>query len=933
MVDAPTGSRLREAALPVLALLWVLVATVITLVVGPRTHERDEVETRGSTELPGITEPTEVGPHARLEGVVLRELPIVANGIDPATSGDDSRSASDSDSSLATDTSETGSDETSAGEPDEGPVGEAPGLAPPLPGTCEVRAWQAGRRVAGPVGCDERGGYRLELEPAVVGTVAVELIIPGHLRGVVEVEVASPIPEPAIVVPTVALGPGFRIAGLTLDGRGQPLADVNVQAQPQPSLDEPEPWRTRSDGEGRFEFTTLPYGPISLRAIRPGFALAVVEAIAPEDEVLLILDALIDLEGSVVASPELLARAKVRLEGSSVWPALERPLDPAGAFVFEGLPDGIYGVEVQVLAEQPGEREWASIPLENVTPDLRVSLALIEAFRVPVRVVDGEGLPIADARVTIGYGQLGMLQKIALTEGGGQASAGPVVPGPYLLWADADGYLPSLPVELDIGDEGFVGEAPTLVLVRPARIEGLVVDADDRPVAGAEVLLDSEVEFSIGEGQSRSQLFALALEAGRAPADQKGGSLGVTEGEVPDIPLFGAEQDEDPSIGSVISDEDGKFVIDLLPGTHAVWAIDGEHAASAVERFELASGDVVAGVRLRLREGVRLTGVARAGNGQPIAGVQVDLGDGLVLTTDERGVFDAGFRRGDQRLVLRAPGMIPRAIDLELDDAPVDLDVELEPARGRYEGRVVDGNGQPIADVEVELHPLDGLSPSLLTWTDARGVYQFDELTPGSAELSFEHADYVPAELRAKIGETTSPGEELVLDTGWTAEVLVRSAGRGDPIADVDLVAGHVGATTDREGAATLTRLVGTVDIVATAAGWTSETLRVGDDGTGRVLLTIELAQGGAIEGQIDDDIGDPVVGAAIEIRTLDDELIGEARSDARGRWRVDGVPEGDVRIHAEPPPGLEAVLAPIDERSDVLRGEVTDLRLRFDKL
>ncbi len=913
MADAPTKPpRSRLDSLPVVALVLVLLGTFVMLFQG--AVQRTRLVPPPMSGADEAQAPAPAGPRIELHGVLLRELPITADGIDSPTGADD----------------ETAGDTENA-EP-------LVRLAPPEPGTCEVRAWQRGRRVAEPAGCDDRGGYRIELVEGVSGTVAVELVIPGHLRGVIEIEVASPSPQSPILVPSVALGPGFRVAGLTLDGRGQPLADVNVQAQPQPSLDEPEPWRTRSDSQGRFEFTTLPYGPISLRAIRPGFALSVVEAISPEADVLLILDALFDLDGQVVASPELIARAKVRLEGSSVWPAIERPLAADGSFVLPELPDGIYAVEVQVLATGPGEREWASIPLENVTPDLRVSLALIEAFRVPVRVVDGEGEPIAAARVTIGYGQLGMLQKMTRATSDGHAQAGPVVPGPYLLWADADGYLPSLPIELDIGDQGFVGESPTVVLVRPARIEGMVVDADDRPVAGAEVLLDSEVEFSIGEGQARSQLFAVALATGLElrpePVGQAGGSLGVTKGEVPDIPLFGTGP-EDETIGSLISDEDGKFVIDLLPGTHAIWAIDGEHAASAVERFELISGDLVSGLRLRLREGVRLTGVARFGNGQPIAGVQVDLGDGQVLTTDEHGVFDAGFRRGDQRLVLRAPGMIPRVVEFDLDDsaAGLDLDVELEPARGRFEGRVVDGNGQPIADVEVELHPLDGLSSSLLTWTDARGVYQFDELTPGSAELQFEHGEYVPAELRAKIGESATPGEELVLATGWTAEVLVRSAGRGDPIADVELVAGHVTASTDERGAASLARLVGTLELSVSAPGWTSETLRVSDDGTGRVQVMIELDQGGAIEGRIDDDIGDPVAGAAIEIRSLDDDLLGETRSDARGRWRVDGIPEGDVRIHAEPPPGLDAVLAPLAERSDVLRGEVTkDVRLRFDK-
>ena len=59
-----------------------------------------------------------------------------------------------------------------------------------------------------------------------------------------------------------------------------------------------------------------------------------------------------------------------------------------------------------------------------------------------------------------------------------------------------------------------------------------------------------------------------------------------------------------------------------------------------------------------------------------------DLGDGLILTTDDRGVFDAGFRRGQQTLILRGPGLIPKQIDVDVRDAALDVDVQLEPARG-----------------------------------------------------------------------------------------------------------------------------------------------------------------------------------------------------------------------------------------------------------
>ena len=900
-----TGTGAALVAIALLVIVAVLSSRCDRAGTGEPVGELGELAALGA---PGSVALEQEPPRRRVQGRVLRELPSEL----PSPSGPGPAALADADIVELLD-----------GLPDWE-------LQPPGELGCRVRAWQGGELVAAEAVCSAEGDYELSVSGDLEGAVQLELEIPGQLRGVIEQEL-SPEIGGSVEAPRVALGPGHFVLGQAVDARGEALAGVQIQALPRPVLEGSLPWRTVSDEQGHFEFTTLPYGPVNLRGIKPGYALSVVEAVAPEDRVLLVLDALIDLEGEVFVSAaqrELLARAVVRLEGSSVWPAIEQPLaETGGAFVFADLPDGIYGVEVSVPAATPGGQDYASVPLENITPDLHVALALVPAFRVPVRVVDPDGEAIRGARVTLGYSQLGMLQKIAETDVEGRARVGPVVPGPYLVHADADGFLPPEPVEVEVGPEGFVADEQVLVLIRPAKLEGIVVDEDDRPVAGAEVLLDSDVEFTVGEGDSRRQLFAVALGA-------ESGSLGVTRGEVPDIPLF-AEDEHDGSSGVVITDAQGRFEIDLLlPGVHRVWAVHGEHAASAVESFELRSGELRGGLRLQLREGVPLTGVVRSENGEPLAGAQVDLGDGLVLSTDARGVFDAGFRRGAQTVVVRAPGMIPQALVVDLGAESVDLAVALAPASARVEGRVVDGNNQPIADVEVELYASDELSPSRITWTDARGVYEFEDLAPGKVALEFRHGDYIEGESGGLAALAKGPLADVELAAGWRVAVLVRSAVRGEAIAGVSVRAESSEATTDKSGRALLQRLVGErVEVEAEAAGWVSARVEVRDDGSGEVGVTIELTDGGSLEGTIDDDLGDPVSGATIEIRASGGALLGTTKSDGRGGWRVDGVPEGDVVIRATPPTSLEAVLAPLEQGSDVIRGEVTRaLRLRFNR-
>lgn len=790
---------------------------------------------------------------------------------------------------------------------------------PPTAGTCRISAWQEGRRVAELASCDGAGDFEVTLAAGTTGVVAFDVEVPGRLRAVVEVDVPA---EGIGRLPTVALGVGQTVAGTVSDGRGQPVAALEIQARPVPDLGEPEPWRAVSDAEGRFTFDTLPPGPVTLRVTSPDHAESVLEVIAPEADVELVVEALYDFAGDIVGPPEVLARTVVRIEGSGVWPVREAALE-GGAFVLPRIPDGVYALQAVAPAKQPGDPEFASIPLENVAPDARVTLALAKAFRVPVRVTDPDGAPIPGARVTLASAQLGLLQQRGTTDADGRAAIGPAPSGSYHVRVDADGFLGAEPALVELSDAD--AELVEIRLTRPGRISGIVVDDDDRPVALASIDVRSDAAFSVGEGRVRQAVFERASVAS--------GSLGVTTGPVPEIPLGPAPALREES--DVASDDDGRFVLaELAPGLYTLQAWHGRWAASDSVEVRVRPGAVIEGIRLKLRRGQPLTGRVLDGNRRPLADAWVELADGSAYATDGRGVFDAGLRRGTQVLVARAPGKAPVREEVVVRELPVDVELELEDAEATVRGHVVDDNARPLANVQVTLRATGGLVPTDAVWTDARGQFAFESLPEGAVELDFDEPEHAPATLRAEaVARARARELEIVLVRGWLLRVDVRDRDTGDPIADAVVTAGGHRGRTDIRGVLELAALAdATVTVDVDASGYGHVRREVERGAGDRTDVIVELAQGGAIEGIVTDWRGDAVAGATVVV-TVAGEVVQELHTSARGRFSASGIPEGDVVLEALPPGDREDDLAAVSQRTDVLQGRTTrGIDLRFER-
>lgn len=791
-------------------------------------------------------------------------------------------------------------------------------LGPPKENTCRIRAWQKGTLVSDVVSCDAEG--RFDVPVSASGRTAFEIEIPGRLRAVLEADV----PEGGRGrLPPVALGLAESIRGQVVDRRGQPVANVTVEAMPTPNLGEPEPWRATTDTSGNFVLDTLPPGPVSLRCAAPGFTPTIVEAIAPQDEVLLVLDGLLDLKGRVIAGPIDPSRIAVRIEGSGIWPARSADVDAEGRFVFPTVPDGVYAVEAVAEATPEDPREFASIPLENVSPDLEVTLALVPAMRVQVKVVSPNGAPVVGARVTLMSSQVGLLGRTAQTDAEGRAAPGPVVPGPWVLRADADGFLPSESIALTIDEAGIPEQ--TLVLSLPGRIEGIVVDADGKPVPQAFVSVTTDALWTVGEGEARADAFRTSFVAT--------GTLGVTKGPVPEIPIWG--RDDPEPVGNARADDDGRFALrDLAPGEYTLQALHGDFAASEAVTLRVRAGSVHSGVVLVLRSGMPLTGRVVDGNGRPIASASVELDDGSSYVTDRRGTFHAGLRRGTQVLVARYKRLAPARLEVRMHDSALDVELVLHEAKARLHGRVEDGNGRPIENAQITVHMSDGLYATRVDWTDDRGLWSIDDLPEGEAELDVEHGDFLPVTLEVVASKSPAP-LDVELEDGWWVEIDVRTFGTDDPIGGASIVGDGLHARTDRNGHARLGPLGGEkVRLEIQADGFPPKHASVQKPSGSVAEIAVDLVEGGSLTGIVTDYRGDPVPGSRVMVRDADtDDLLADVHTGVGGRFRVDGIPEGELLLEAFPPSSREDELAEVAQSSDVLRGRVTaDVELRFDR-
>jgi hypothetical protein len=426
-----------------------------------------------------------------------------------------------------------------------------------------------------------------------------------------------------------------------------------------------------------------------------------------------------------------------------------------------------------------------------------------------------------------------------------------------------------------------------IVMHQGGALEGWVVDAHDRPVEGARLLL-SAVRGSL-EGTTRTASdgsFAFAAlpglvsvtvtvnddeqpdvrmtigipERGRKEVTirmpERRGALAVTVVDDRDWPIENAQVSasslsaEVPLRTTAFTDAHGDASIKRgrglplrieasAPG-HAPRAVTVDGSGDAL-RVELAPAESAAGE------------VVAARGGAAIAGAEVTLYTDLGVRrslTDARGAFTlAELAPGGGSLRVRAAGFAAVSTPVTITDSggrrPVALPRLELAAEGVVDGDVVDARGSPVAGARVARDHAPtwlavGTSPERVATTDAMGRFSLGELPEGAVALEA----YVPDLGRARLegvkvmaGRVT-PGARIVLEGGESDPGATSDAG-GDKGAErqkrssTPSANGSVAVTLGETGTPQL------VVVVSVAAG--SEAERAGV-APGDVLLSVDDA-------------------------------------------------------------------------------------------
>ncbi|HTR53306.1 MAG TPA: carboxypeptidase regulatory-like domain-containing protein [Kofleriaceae bacterium] len=596
----------------------------------------------------------------------------------------------------------------------------------------------------------------------------------------------------------------------------------------------------------------------------------------------------LDPEGPLRLEGQVVDRDGHGLGGAEVWLASVPPrsvkTQDDGSFAFDQLVGRTYE-----LTASAGALVGGPVSYKLTQASDPVVIALREAATIEVTVSDERTQPIANAEVT----SPGLGARTATTDDHGKATLA-VRPGWIDVEANAAGF-PSGHAFTSVGSAGGKGTV-AITLRRGAAVSGRVVDEQGHPLAKVKVAAGERGERRRGPGE-------------RASPDEQ------------------------------TTDDQGKFAFPALaPGRHTLAASDGEHAPTNSNPITVAADRPVTGVELVMKAGAAISGQVVDSENKPVAYATVRVaGKGGEMwriaarqaTTDQRGQFELrGLARA--KLQVRAEAETTASTLVDVDTTAIaakkDLRLVLDVA-GAIAGTVVDDQGQPVAEVQVNAFPdilggasTDGLALAGMSsaTTDGGGRFAIHGLPDGSYRLwADRHAGdgWGKQSTPAKVGDTSV---RIVLPaTGSLVGKLVLETGAVPKLAYVEL--GSQAATPAVAGAFEIKDLAaGPYDMHVWGPEFTELVKRDVkiEPGKATDLGTLTVVRGRRLVGRVVDASGTPAAGVHVKLGQMlfssasgDDDSSSDDFSglrsgdtDQTGTFVITGVPPKGTVVMADDP-------------------------------
>ncbi len=809
---------------------------------------------------------------------------------------------------------------------------------------------------------------------AVVAVVGAVLIVRGVRRGQGAMDPLENGDGGAAIrapgAPELAAEPthGVRLTGFVIDGAGIPVPGAEVSAElengtpdralaPLPrSIDAgvssavdagsmPVVTVAAPTGlDGRFVVEVLEPGRYRIRVIGTGLLPAEVRYVpVPSDATRIIVSRHVGIEGLVTDGGKPAANVNIAVRGDPIGGQLDVKSDAAGKFAFANLPEGRY----QVFGWQGAlAARTLRVSRLGAGPFAPIELHLEAASIVIGRVIDrdeGTGLLAAIELRPSGDDQA---PRYARSGDDGVFKIEGVPDGTWIADAFAPGYLSPGGVELQAG-KGI----PEIGLRRGATVEGRVLDADGKPIAGATVRAlttgANPIETSAAVDQDKLRRFsgrmaAALVTASGSPMVDPGfiarGELGVTVGPIPPLPAPGAQialpatvdpvavgmagepppLAQDPASASIwTTGPDGVYRIrGLARGKLSVLAAASGFAEVRSRELSLEAGQTATKVDIVMSPGTFVFGKVSDQHGVPVIGAQVtvrtEIGAPMNAFTDAEGGYRLGPVTGKVELhaVAYGHGDANRTLDLVpvkgLTAAEQHEDLVLVLADAVLAGTLDDTSGAPVAAATIEV--IGGAADGRHAVVGTDGTFSLDQLPVGALRIRIRHPDYPTRDLDV----VTSDGKQRVrlrLPIGGAIEGAVIEASSGSPLTSIVVAAiGPAGAgaeaTTDKVGRFKLGPLEpGAWKLVLQLPGYLPanrsvevSAARVPGAATVRDVR-IELSRGALVGGTVRDARGQRVAGVTITVRANGVSV--EGTSDSLGDFRIRDCPTGDVELSA----------------------------------